>query len=410
LIPVRTLLTRAVQDFLRLESAGGLLLLAAAVLACIVANSPYAAQYAAFLNARVGLELGSLSLLKPVLLWINDGLMAVFFFLVGLELKREVVQGELTEWSQISLPVIGALGGMAVPAAVYLLFNWDNPIERAGWPIPVATDIAFALAVLRLVGDRVPSSFKMFLLALAIFDDVGAIALIAVLFTRDLAVIPLMIAGIAVAVLFVLNRARVLRVSAYVITGCVLWLAVLKSGIHATLAGIILALFIPISPIDREGESLLHRVEDALHPWIVYLILPIFAFANAGLSLHSMSLDSILDPVPLGIAAGLFIGKPVGILAAVWLAVALGVAQPLGGSRGLAFFGVAILCGIGFTMSLFLGSLAFAGLPDHEMRVRLGVITGSMLSAVVGYLVLSLALPRERRRIRRSPRPAGPDR
>jgi NhaA family Na+:H+ antiporter len=408
LIPVRTLLTRAVQDFLRLESAGGLLLLGAALLACIVANSPYAADYAAFLNARVGLELGSLSLLKPVLLWINDGLMAVFFFLVGLELKREVVQGE--QWSQISLPVIGALGGMAVPAAVYVLLNWHNPIGKAGWPIPVATDIAFALAVLRLVGDRVPTSLKTFLLALAIFDDVGAIALIAVLFTRDLAVMPLVIAGIAVAVLFVLNRARVLRVSAYVIVGCVLWLAVLKSGIHATLAGIVLALFIPIEPVDREGRSLLHRLEDALHPWVVYLILPIFAFANAGLSLSGLSLDSVLDPVPLGIAAGLFIGKPVGILAAVWLAVALGVAKPLSGSRGMSFFGVAVLCGIGFTMSLFLGSLAFAGLPDYEMRVRLGVITGSILSAVVGYVILSLALPRERRRIRRSPKPNRMDR
>ncbi|MGZ5260696.1 MAG: Na+/H+ antiporter NhaA, partial [Burkholderiales bacterium] len=343
MIPVRTLLTRAVQDFLRLESSGGLLLFGAALLACIVANSPYAADYAALLSARVGLELGSLSLLKPVLLWINDGLMAVFFFLVGLELKREVVQGELTGWSQISLPVIGALGGMAVPAAVYVLLNWDNPIGKAGWPIPVATDIAFALAVLRLVGDRVPTSLKTFLLALAIFDDVGAIALIAVLFTRELAVLPLVIAGIAVTVLFVLNRARVLRVSAYVIIGCVLWLAVLNSGIHATLAGIVLALFIPVEPVDREGQSLLHRLEDALHPWVVYLILPIFAFANAGLSLRGMSLDSMLDPVPFGIAAGLFIGKPVGILAAVWLAVALGVAQPLSGSRGMSFFGVAVL-------------------------------------------------------------------
>jgi NhaA family Na+:H+ antiporter len=405
LIPVRVLLTRAVQDFLRLESAGGLLLLGAAVLACILANSAYAPTYAAFLSARVGLELGSLSLLKPVLLWINDGLMAVFFFLVGLELKREVMQGELTEWSQISLPVIGALGGMAVPAAVYALLNWDNPIGKAGWPIPVATDIAFALAVLRLVGDRVPTSLKTFLLALAIFDDVGAIALIAVLFTRDLAVLPLVIAGIALTVLFVLNRARVLRVSAYVILGCVLWLAVLNSGIHPTLAGIVLALFIPIEPVDREGQSLLHRLEGALHPWVAYLILPVFAFANAGLSLRGMSLDSMLDPVPLGIAAGLFIGKPVGILAAVWLAIALGVAKPLNGSNGVSFFGVALVCGIGFTMSLFLGSLAFAGLPEYEMRIRLGVIAGSLLSAITGYLVLRFGLPRERRGVGRGPKP-----
>ncbi|MGZ5092092.1 MAG: Na+/H+ antiporter NhaA, partial [Burkholderiales bacterium] len=227
---------------------------------------------------------------------------------------------------------------------------------------------------------------------------------------RELAVLPLVIAGIAVTVLFVLNRARVLRVSAYVIIGCVLWLAVLNSGIHATLAGIVLALFIPVEPVDREGQSLLHRLEDALHPWVVYLILPIFAFANAGLSLRGMSLDSMLDPVPFGIAAGLFIGKPVGILAAVWLAVALGVAQPLSGSRGMSFFGVAVLCGIGFTMSLFLGSVAFAGLPEYEMRVRLGVITGSILSAVVGYLVLSFALPRERRASRRSPKPNRIDR
>ena len=342
--------------------------------------------------------------------WINDGLMAVFFFLVGLELKREFLQGELTEWSQISLPLIGALGGMAVPAAVYVLLNWDDPIGRPGWPIPVATDIAFALAVLSLVGDRVPSSLKMFLLALAIFDDVGAIALIAVLFTRDLAVMPLLIAGIALAVLFGPEPRSSMRVSAYVITGCVLWLAVLKSGLHATLAGMVMAFFIPIGAKDREGQSLLDRVEGALHPWVVYLVLPIFAFANAGLSLQAMSLDGILDPVPLGIAAGLFIGKPVGILAAVWLAVALGIAKPLSGCSGTSFLGVAVLCGIGFTMSLFLGSLAFAGLPDYEMRVRLGVITGSIVSAVTGYLILRLALPRERRRNRRSPHPNRIDR
>ena len=379
---------KAVVEFLRLQSAGGILLLATAVLAMILVNSPLHDYYSAFLQTPLSVRAGPIGLGKPLLLWINDGLMAIFFFLVGLELKREVLEGELSRPSQIVLPALAALGGMAAPAGIYVYLNWGNPVTLAGWAIPSATDIAFAVGVLGLLGNRVSPALKIFLLTVAIFDDLGAIIIIAIYYSGELSSLSLVVAGIAALILLVLNNKDINRPGPYVIVGIALWVAVLKSGIHATLAGVVLALFIPLRTRRSEDQSLLRQFEHRLHPWVAYGVLPAFAFANAGISFHGLTLGSLLDPVPLGIAAGLFLGKLGGVLLATVIAVAAGLATLPSGTRWSEMSGIALICGVGFTMSFFIGTLAFEDAPEYATGVRLGVLAGSLLSAITGYLVL----------------------
>jgi Na+:H+ antiporter, NhaA family len=377
------------RAFLALETASGFLLLAAALLALLLSNSPLAGLYVGLLEISFGISLGSYELIKPLLLWVNDGLMAIFFLLVGLEIKREILEGELSSPAQAALPVIAAIGGMAVPAAVYLFINRHSPETMAGWAIPSATDIAFALAVLSLLGSRVPSSLKVFLLALAIIDDLGAIIIIALFYSADLSALSLGLAAVALAGLWLLNRRGVMRLAPYMLLGIFLWLCVLKSGVHATLSGVAVALFVPLGKPDRKADSPLLRAEHGLHPWVGFCIMPLFAFANAGVALGGLTLSALTQPVTLGSALGLFLGKQVGVMLAVFLGVALGLCRrPMGANWGQVY-GVAILTGIGFTMSLFIGSLAF---PDPAMadEVRLGVLAGSAASAVMGYCVLRL--------------------
>jgi len=385
--------TTAVRDFMRLESAGGILLLAAAAIAMVVANSPLANIYNALLDTTVAIQVGALSIDKPLLLWVNDGLMAVFFFLVGLEIKREVMEGELSSFSQVVLPGMGALGGMAVPAAIYSWMNWGDPVALDGWAIPVATDIAFALALLSVFGSRVPTALKVFLLTLAIFDDLAAIVIIALFYSGDLSLGALLIAALALVVAIAMNRLGVTRTSSYVLLGAVLWIAVLKSGVHATLAGVLIALCVPMR--DAQGASPLRELEHDLHGPVAFAILPIFAFANAGLSLNDISIANLTHPVTIGVLAGLLIGKPVGILAFVWLATSLRLAQLPKNVGWAQLLGVAFACGIGFTMSLFIAGLAFEhGNGDYFGGDRLGILAGSILSAMAAYGLLHASLPK----------------
>ncbi len=381
------------RQFLQLESSGGILLLVAAVLALICDNTALSPLYQDFLNLPFGVTLGTAGLVKPLLLWINDGLMAIFFFLVGLEIKREVLAGELSSASQASLPGIAALGGMVLPALVYYLVNRSSPEFLGGWAIPAATDIAFALAVLTLLGDRVPSSLKIFLLALAIIDDLGAIIIIAVFYTADLSLISLGLAAIGLIGLLILNRLNVRRITPYVLIGIFIWVCVLKSGVHATLAGVAVAFFIPFKGEADTEHSPLRRAEHGLHPWVSFAIMPIFAFANAGVSLSGVSLETLLHPLTLGIALGLFLGKQAGVLLAVVIGVALRLCQRPAGASWTQIYGVALLTGIGFTMSLFIGGLAFPD-PALAAEIRLGVIGGSLFSAVAGFVVLRLSASR----------------
>lgn len=389
----------AIRNFFRLESASGLLLIVAATLALVLVNSPLEWLYNYFLNTPFEIRLGSGKLAKPLLLWINDGLMAIFFLLIGLELKRELFEGVLSKRSQILLPGVAAIGGMAVPAAVYAAINWSDPLAMEGWAIPVATDIAFALGVLSLLGKRVPISLKVFLLALAIIDDLGAILIIAVFYSGDLAIPALILAAVAVAGLVVLNRIHISNLVPYVLIGLALWVFVLKSGVHATLAGVILAFAIPLR--DRKtGASPLRDFEHALHPWVAFGILPLFAFANAGISLSGVSLGTLLEPVPLGIALGLFLGKQLGVFGLSWAVIKLGWASLPERSTWLHLYGVSVICGIGFTMSLFISALSFEHLSLNELALlsdRLGVIVGSLVAALVGYGVLHLSLPKNGR-------------
>jgi Na+:H+ antiporter, NhaA family len=381
------------QDFQRIEATAGLLLLVAAAVALVIANSPVAAGYAQLLEQRIALGIEPLRLTKTVLHWINDGLMAVFFLLVGLELKREILAGELSTRQQAALPVIAAIGGMAVPGLVYALLNRDSPGTLAGWPIPAATDIAYALGVLAIVADRVPASLRAFLLGLAIIDDLGAVILIALLFTADISALALALAAMCVAALFALNRLGITRLAPYLLVGSLLWLCVLKSGVHATLAGVAIGLAIPLRvPATLPGDPPLLRLEHALRPWVIYLIMPVFALANAGVSFAGLTTAAFADPVMLGIAAGLFVGKQLGVFGAAWLAIRAGVAAMPGGAGWRGLYGVSVLTGIGFTMSLFIGSLAFPA-GDQDASVRLGVLAGSVLSAVAGCAWL-LRLPR----------------
>lgn len=385
----------AIAEFLRLESASGILLVVAGVLALVAANTPLADAYQSLLQTPFRIQLGALELGKPLVVWVNDLLMAVFFLLVGLEIKREVTMGELSDRAKVALPAIAALGGMLVPAALYAAVNWGDAVGLRGWAIPSATDIAFALGVLSLFGERVPVGLKVFLMTLAVLDDLGAIVVIAVFYTGDLSVTALALAGITVSALLLLNRAGVTRIAPYVLVGTVLWICVLKSGVHATLAGVVTALFVPARDPARPEHPPLRTLEHALHPWVAFGILPVFAFANAGVSLAGLGPADLLQPIPLGIVLGLVVGKQVGVFVFAWLAVKTGLARLPDGVGFAQVYGAAILCGIGFTMSLFIGMLAFENAASGEVIVidRLGVLVGSLVSAVAGSAVLHLVLP-----------------
>ena len=386
----------AIREFLKMEAAGGIVLAAAAAVAVIVANSGLAEYYQAFLDLHFTVGIGELLIDKPLLLWVNDGLMAVFFFLVGMEVKREFLDGELSSFSQAVLPGIAAIGGMAAPALIYVAINVAHPENLNGWAIPAATDIAFALGVMALLGNRVPLSLKVLLTAIAIFDDLGAIIIIAVFYTAQLSFSALAVAGVGIVALAALNLLRVTRIAPYVLIGIVVWVCVLKSGVHATLAGVAVAMAIPLRRKDAHGRSPLRHLEHELHPWVSFGVLPIFGFANAGVSFAGIGLHSFVEPVKLGISLGLFLGKPIGVFGFVYACTRLGLLRLPEGVSWPQIFGVAMLCGIGFAMSLFIGSLAFEH-TDFEAPVRLGVITGSIASGVLGYLILRFgsAKPRE---------------
>lgn len=377
--------------FFQLEAAGGLLLIAAAVLALVINNSPLSWLYNAFLETPVVAQVGGLKIAKPLLLWINDGLMALFFLVIGLEVKREILEGHLSSPSRVILPGAAAIGGMVVPALIYIALNQDNAAALNGWAIPMATDIAFALGILALLGKRVPVSLKLFLMTLAIIDDLGAIMVIALVYSSEVSMLSLILAGATVAALVTMNRAGMVRILPYLLVGLVLWVCVLKSGIHATLAGVVLALCIP-HRVEGSSHSALLRLEHLLHPAVAYAILPLFAFANAGVSLSGVTLESFTSPVPLGIAAGLLLGKTLGVFGLTWLAVkARFAALPYQANWGQVL-GVSVLCGIGFTMSLFVGSLAFEpGVSEHAGADRMGILTGSVLSAIIGYGLMRIS-------------------
>jgi NhaA family Na+:H+ antiporter len=384
----------AIRDFLKLESAGGFVLVASAAIALIASNSPLRESYDALLAVPVSFRIGDLALAKPLVLWVNEGLMAIFFFLVGLEIKREFIDGELSQPSAVALPVAAALGGMAVPALIYSYFNFADPVARNGWAIPTATDIAFALGVLSLLGPRVSPALKVFVTAVAIIDDLGAIIIIALFYTDDLSLSMLLAAIVPLVALIAFNVTGVTRTAAYVIAGIVLWICVLKSGVHATLAGVAVAFALPLSAKRAEDTARLRQIEHTLHPWVAFGVLPIFAFFNAGVSFKGVDLDTRAQSIPLGIAAGLLVGKLCGIYAGSWIMVKTGKAALPAGSNWKHLAGVSLLCGIGFTMSLFIGALAFehSG-SEYASAVRLGVFTGSIASAVLGYIVLRFALP-----------------
>ena len=385
--------TEAWREFLRLESAGGLILVFSAIFALVLANSPLSHLYGQLLGLKLTVMVEGFGVSKPLLLWVNDGLMAVFFLLVGLELKREIAEGQLSSPEQVALPAMAAIGGLAVPALIYWFINRDSPQGIDGWAVPTATDIAFALAILSLLGSRVPASLKIFLTTIAIFDDLAAIIIIAIFYSADLSTTSLFAAGAGIAVLFVLNRLGVKSLAAYLIVGIFIWLFVLKSGVHATLAGIVVAMFIPMK--DSDGQSPLRHLEHILHPWVAYAVLPIFAFANAGLPLAGVGIDAAVGTVSTGIMLGLFFGKQIGVFGMTGLVVGLGFAKKPEGSNWAMLYGIALLCGVGFTMSLFIGSLAFEhGGFSNIAALKIGVIVGSIASAFCGWLVLHLSLPK----------------
>ncbi|NNC73375.1 MAG: Na+/H+ antiporter NhaA [Sphingomonadaceae bacterium] len=377
----------AVQEFIAKETSAGIVLFAAAILAMIAVNSPLASAYSALFALPVEVQFGALEIAKPFGLWINDGLMAIFFFLIGLEVKREILEGQLSSFDRAALPAVAAVGGMAIPAMVFVYFNWGSPENLNGWAIPAATDIAFALGVLALLGKRVPLALKTLLLAIAIIDDIGAVIIIAIFYTANVSTLSLGLAAIGTALLFIMNRMGEMRTSAYVLVGVFLWVCVLKSGVHATLAGVVAALAIPLNA--KDGSSPLKAMEHGLHYWVAFAILPIFAFANAGVSLAGIQLADLLAPLALGIAAGLVIGKQIGVFGFLWLAIRLGIAKRPEGVGWMQLYGLACLTGIGFTMSLFIGNLAFVGLAQIE-TVKLGVLSGSLISGIIGYLLLRM--------------------
>ncbi|MBV7257928.1 Na+/H+ antiporter NhaA [Pacificimonas sp. WHA3] len=383
-----TRFTPMMRDFLQKESSGGLLLFAAAALAIILANSGLAAFYTALWEQPAQVRVGALNIDKPLLLWVNDGLMALFFFLIGLEVKREILVGELSSLDKAGLPIVAAIGGMAIPALTFLFINQGSPENMSGWAIPAATDIAFALGILALLGNRVPAALKVLLLAIAIIDDIGAIAIIALFYTDQLSVLSLGLAGAGLAILVILNRRGVTAITPYALIGLIIWVCVLKSGVHATLAGVAVALAIPLT--GKAGHSPLKTLEHSLHPWIAFAVLPIFAFANAGVSLSGIGFADLLAPLPLGIAAGLFIGKQIGVFGFAWVAVKTGIAKLPASLSWRQIYGLSCITGVGFTMSLFIGTLAFDS-PAQIDAVKLGVLTGSLLSGLVGVLILMMS-------------------
>jgi NhaA family Na+:H+ antiporter len=384
--------TQFLQDFIKKESAAGILLIIATVLALILENSFMSTFYTSFLHTPVEIRFGDLQIAKPLLLWVNDGLMAVFFLVIGLEIKREVREGHLSSLSQITLPGIAALGGMIVPALIFIAFNRGEEFSMNGWAIPTATDIAFALGILSLLGKRVPVSLKVFLMALAIIDDLGAILIIAFFYTSELSTLSITIAAISLLMLLIMNRMHVAIKSAYIVVGIILWVSVLKSGVHATLAGVALAFMIPLSSKDKEGNhfSMAKEMEYDLHNWVAYMILPLFAFVNAGVDLQGISIEEMAGPVPLGIMLGLFIGKQVGVFGFSWLAIKMGLASLPQGSNWTLMYGVSVLTGIGFTMSLFVDTLAYNDTQIYHYADKLAILLGSFFSALVGYLILYL--------------------
>lgn len=379
-------MTDVIRDFFKMESAGGIILVIAAAIAMFVANSPLNEMYQGVLHSYV---LG-----MSVSHWINDGLMAVFFLLIGLEVKRELLEGALKSKETAIFPAIAAVGGMLAPALIYVLFNSSNPEALQGWAIPAATDIAFALGIMALLGNRVPVSLKVFLLALAIIDDLGVVVIIALFYSGDLSTLALTVGFIATGVLFMLNNKHVTKLSIYLIVGAILWFAVLKSGVHATLAGVVIGFAIPQKGNKGERSPLKH-LEHALHPYVAFAILPIFAFANAGISLEGISISNLTGMLPLGIAMGLLVGKPLGIFLFSWGAVKTGVAKLPEGVNFMNIFAVSVLCGIGFTMSIFISSLAFGPTnADFDTLARLGILMGSTTAAILGYCLLSISLPK----------------
>jgi NhaA family Na+:H+ antiporter len=378
-----------VQEFIKLETSGGVVLMIAAIFAMIIANTPLSAIYDLILGTYIKVGIGNFEIAKPAILWINDGLMAIFFFLVGLEIKREVLAGELSSFDKAILPIMAAIGGMAVPGIIFAIVNWGTPENLNGWAIPTATDIAFALGILALIGSRAPIALKIFLLAIAIIDDLGAIVIIAIFYTSELSINALAISMLGFAAAVVLNRMGIQRTAPYLLVGIVMWVFVLKSGVHATLAGVLIAFTIPLKAKDGD-EALLYKMEHGLHPWVAFLILPIFAFANAGVNFTGIGIDDLLQPLTLGIAVGLFLGKQIGVFLATWIGVKSGIARLPENVSWKHVYGVACLTGVGFTMSLFIGSLAFTT-ADVMNAVRLGVVLGSVLSGLFGYVLLKSA-------------------
>ncbi|NOX87455.1 MAG: Na+/H+ antiporter NhaA [Calditrichaeota bacterium] len=381
---------KIIEDFIKKESASGILLMVATVLALIFSNSPLSGWYQSFLHIPVEIRVGALHLDKSLYHWVNDGLMAIFFLLIGLEVKREILEGHLSSIGQAALPVIAAVGGMAIPAVIYLMFNQGDPIAVNGWAIPTATDIAFALGILSLLGNRVPISLKIFLMALAIIDDLGAIIIIALFYTAELSMISVAVAVLALVVLIALNKFGVTRKAAYFIVGAVLWVSVLKSGVHATLAGVALAFTIPLTAKDENNRPIspLKEIEHNLHFWVAFLILPLFAFVNAGVNIGQISFSQMAGSVPLGIILGLFIGKQLGVFGFSWFAIKFKLAKLPKDSNWVQLYGVSILTGIGFTMSLFISSLAFKDDSVFQYTDKLAILVGSFISGIVGYLML----------------------
>ena len=385
---------RVFREFIKLESSAGIILFCTAVLALIVNNTPWHTYYEAFFQLPFSIKIGSWGLEKPLLLWVNDGFMAIFFLLVGLEIKYELVEGELNTFSKALLPALAAVGGMVVPALIYLAFNHANPDVMRGWAIPTATDIAFSLGILSVLGSRIPMSLKVFLTALAIFDDLGAIVVIAIFYTHQISFTMLLLSIALILILVIMNRSNVTHQAAYLIIGFILWVCVLKSGVHATLAGIFVAFAIPLKNKKNPGRSPLKALEHTLHPWVAFAILPIFAFANAGVSFSGLSFSHLFSALPLGIAAGLFFGKQIGIWGVSMLAIKCKIARFPEGMTNLGLYGVSALAGVGFTMSLFIGGLAFGDSHEYAVFVRFGVLLGSILSGILGYFVLHFLHPK----------------
>ncbi|EHK90345.1 Na+/H+ antiporter NhaA [Aggregatibacter actinomycetemcomitans] len=379
---------RRIQTFFRSEASGGVLLLIFALMAIVLANTAFSHHYFNFLDTPVSIQFGAFSIAKPLLMWVNDGFMAVFFVLVGMEVKREMLEGSLSSYQQAIFPAIAAIGGMVVPALIYFLIAQDTPEIHSGWAIPMATDIAFAVGIVALLGKRVPLPLKVFLLALAIIDDLGAIIVIAIFYSHELSTPALIMATVTISILVAMNRFKVSALCAYMVVGLILWASVLKSGVHATLAGVIIGFCIPIK--GRNGESPLHQFEHILAPWCAYLILPLFAFSNAGVSLENVGLSSLNSPLTLGIALGLIVGKPLGVFLFSYLSVKLRLAKLPQGINFSQILAIAVLCGIGFTMSMFLAGLAFGETPHNRFDTlsRLGILLGSGVSAIIGYGLL----------------------